>query len=153
MKKETFRTVATLSLFLLLAVASVHAQSSQRVVADIPFDFVASDRTLPAGRYTIKRTTNISGAMEINGDGTGTLCLMRATESSQPRNRTELVFHRYGEKYFLAEVWKSGENSGVRLQTSRAERSLKSEMAKNASSDQTAKNTVETVVVALIASK
>jgi hypothetical protein len=55
MKHKTLTTVAILGLFLTLAVASVHAQSANRIQVTIPFNFAASDAKLKAGKYIVER--------------------------------------------------------------------------------------------------
>ena len=54
MKKQAFRIFTTLSLVGLLAVASVYGQSVGSIRANIPFNFVVKDTTLPAGEYTVE---------------------------------------------------------------------------------------------------
>ena len=50
MQKQTFR-LASLCLLLTLASALVQAQS--RITVQVPFNFVASDRTFSAGQYSV----------------------------------------------------------------------------------------------------
>ena len=42
---------------------------------------------------------------------------------------TRLVFHRYGELYFLSEVWTLGDSSGRQLLKSRQEHALDKQRA------------------------
>jgi len=44
-----------------------------------------------------------------------------------------LVFHRYGTKYFLSEIWDGRSNTGIRLQESNSEKEIR--MASNVSHD------------------
>jgi hypothetical protein len=37
------------------------------------------------------------------------------------RQKTKLVFHRYGDRYFLAQVWTAGSDQGRELPKSRRE--------------------------------
>jgi len=57
MKKEVLKglTIFTLmvALAILTAVVSANAQSRYQVVADIPFEFVVGNETLPAGEYYV----------------------------------------------------------------------------------------------------
>ncbi len=45
--------LTTLSLFVTLAVVSVHAQSDARLNVNIPFEFSARNKVLPVGEYTV----------------------------------------------------------------------------------------------------
>jgi hypothetical protein len=40
------------------------------------------------------------------------LVLARRCESLKTSEKTKLVFHRYGDRYFLAQIWMAGSNSG-----------------------------------------
>lgn len=157
MMKHTQRTLTMLTLLIGLTltagVASAQGQStSRRVVADIPFDFIVGDKTLPAGKYQV-------GAATSNGEGvritsrTGKASAIRlshpATDKSKNKN-ARMVFHRYGQRYFLAEIW-SGDDFGQKLMPSKNERSLRLELGSKTSKSDVAKNTYETVeVVALL---
>jgi hypothetical protein len=47
--------------------------------------------------------------------------------SAVPSETSRLVFRRYGDQYFLAQIWMAGETSGHELPISRRE----AELAKN----------------------
>lgn len=49
----------------------------------------------------------------------------------------ELVFHRYGDNYFLSEVFAGGEQSGREVIPSRQERQLRRETARNGAEPET----------------
>jgi hypothetical protein len=49
------------------------------------------------------------------------LVLGHSCESSKTPERSKLVFHRYGDRYFLAQIWVAGYNSGRELPKSRQE--------------------------------
>ena len=44
-----------------------------------------------------------------------------------PVSKSTLVFHRYGDEYFLSEVWPAGAATGREFPKSRAERELVTE--------------------------
>jgi hypothetical protein len=62
---------------------------------------------------------------------------------AKPPNRSLIVFHRYGDSYFLSEILTAGQKVGSELFPSRAERQLKRE------NNQTASNKIEPETVAL----
>ena len=137
MKKQALRTVTMLSLFLMLAVVSVHAQnhSADRIVVQIPFDFVAGKKTLPAGEYTVKPTlaTRVTLIRNAAGRREFTTISTIAVPAETMPTAAKLVFHKYGDQYFLSQVWTPERNLGGELPESRAER----ELARNASKPQT----------------
>jgi len=122
-------------LALVAGVKSANGQiTSHAVTAEIPFEFVVGNKTLAAGRYMVSSATSDGQAVRIrNSDGkSGAFRLTsQVPEKSQKRN-ARLVFHRYGQQYFLAEVW-SGDSWGNQLATCSHERNLHRELASNAS--------------------
>ena len=103
---------------LLLAVAlcavAVHAQSGPMLKATIPVDFVIGERSLPAGVYTVKSFgSNVEGWYDENGRGLLLINTIPMGKEAEP-NTAKLVFHRYGETYFLREVWSGGASYEVR---------------------------------------
>ena len=130
--KYTLSVLALCLGFALMIAAPVRAQlPGTSIRASIPFDFVIKGKTLPAGSYEIRRITDEPQGLDIysrsNHDN-----VMFETDAVQTRtfHRAELVFHRYGNTYFLYEIWTPGENVGRELPTSRAERRLERESAK-----------------------
>lgn len=120
MKNQVLRSIAILGLFV-LAVATVHAQTPSRVEVNIPFTFSAGKATLKAGAYSVKRVSN--SALAIRSADGGTTALVNApltigSRDSKPGER--LVFNKYGDRYFLSQVWLRAD-SGRQLFTSDAE--------------------------------
>ena len=131
MKRQIVSMVGVLGL--LLVAACANAQNI-KVKANVPFDFVVDKATLPAGDYTLDQLSASSRALAIRNReaGVGMIALPNAAESMNPSNDTRLVFHRYGEKYFLSQIWVQGEVEGCQLQMSKHE----TEIARNVQRDQ-----------------
>jgi hypothetical protein len=141
-------TMLTLVVGLMLAasVVSANAQStSDHVTADIPFDFIIANKTLPAGRYTVRAATSDGQGMSIrSSDGKSAAIIFSSSvaEKSKERN-ARMVFYRYGQQYFLAQVW-SGNDYGRQLRQCKKERNLQRELASNGlKSDNARYQTVE----------
>jgi hypothetical protein len=95
-----------LSLPLLLS-AAAHAQTTQLKVT-VPFEFIAGDTVLPAGDYDVQSTGPWGGkALSIHNvtSNAGTFFLSNSCQLAKTSDSNKLVFYRYGQKYFLAEVW------------------------------------------------
>ena|SRR5688572_19915976 len=136
MKKETLKgitmVVLTITLALATAVVSASAQSSNRVAATIPFDFTVGSKTMAAGDYILGSLTGDSEGLVVRSKDSGK-SVVRLTNSIQPNareNRARLVFHRYGQRYFLAEVWGAGDSNGRRVTESSEERAIRREFGK-----------------------
>jgi Tfp pilus assembly protein PilE len=153
MKKELLKGFTMLTLMVVLAlataVASANAQSPHRVVADIPFDFSVGYKIMPAGGYTV-RTVSTTGNSLMIQTADGRMAAVRLSDETERAKNippARLVFHRYGERYFLAEVWNGFDKTGRQLLKSQEESSLGSELARISAKTETAKNTYETVEV------
>jgi hypothetical protein len=135
MKKHLF---ALISLGLLLASASAYAQT-MRLKAEIPFNFVVTGSTLPGGEYTIQSDPVIERALTISSAGQKSSVFLANPSLSlngmPASEQTKLVFRRYGDRYFLSEIWMQGCKVGYQLAKSRREL----EMAQN--------HTVDRVVI------
>ena len=98
------------------------------VAADIPFPFIVEGQTLPAGHYIVSRvgdsTLRIQGSMHL-----GMFVSANSSQRSASDNSCKLVFHRYGDSYFLSQVWGAGNAHGRELLRSRAERELAAKAA------------------------
>ena len=143
--KKLFSVIATGSLLTLMAVVA-HAQLPGTAIrATIPFEFTVRGRTLPAGNYEITRINDEALDLKIqNVDHRRDETLFETLplyERNSP-HRNVLVFHRYGDSYFLSEVVTAGEQTARELRTSRTEREARRDMAKN-------QEQMETVTVAL----
>jgi len=89
---------------LTLAVAFSPAQT---VRAQIPFNFVAGSSRLAAGEYTVQIGGRTDRALAMCGPQQRECVSLIATvvASRIPNDRGKIVFHRYGNRYFLSEIW------------------------------------------------
>ena len=123
--KKKFTVLSISALILALAVPLL-AQTI-RLTANVPFEFVVNNRTLPAGEYSITRDSSPLIVMIRNAnERTGVLSMvlpenLSSRSQSSPAN---LVFNRYGDKYFLSQINDGYVDVGYRLPQSRTEREL-----------------------------
>lgn len=117
MKSTIQKTLAIAGLVLILAGAGAKAQSGSKMRVSIPFDFTAGGAKLKAGVYSVRRLSDKSLSIR-KIDGTRT-ALLNAPLSLGARDSAEgrrLIFNKYGEQYFLSQVWLE-EDSGRQLFT------------------------------------
>ena len=150
MKKNILKSFTMLTLLvsvaLAAAVVSANAQSIP-VKANIPFEFVIGDKTLPAGAYTVTTANGALDALRIqSADGKNSAVRLSNPTEQKSRSRARMVFHRYGHNYFLAEVW-NGDTAGRELVKSKQERAIERELASIPSKSDLAQSTYETIVV------
>jgi hypothetical protein len=106
MKTKLF-AVAVALLLTALATGTCYAQQAELSVK-IPFAFQAGNHTMPAGEYLVKSVTEGSGTVQRLRLVDGSAVMNVLTLSVEARNGNaspRLVFHRYGETYFLAQIW------------------------------------------------
>jgi hypothetical protein len=111
-------------LFTLIVLAMATATQAQNIVkATIPFDFVVGNQTYAAGEYTMKSLEGNRALLRIDNtqEGNATMVLSNACEQLVPSEKTELVFHRVGDNYFLSQIWIAGNSSGREFPVSRKE--------------------------------
>ena len=151
MKKEMLKGFTMLLLIVVMAIASAavsNAQSSRKIVATIPFEFSIDYKTMPAGEYVVQTLASAGDALLIQKVDGSTSVLRQANlvESLGKESPARLVFHRYGQHYFLAEVW-NGTETGRRLLKSKAEQAIESELASISSKSEMAQSSYAAVEV------
>jgi hypothetical protein len=127
-----------LSLFVALVLAlTIYATKARaQIVGDlevnIPFQFHAGNAKLPAGQYRIHMLDNSDlTVMEISsadGSASALFEVQDAEANSTPR-KSELIFNKYGNRYFLAKLFDEGNPSGSQVLKSRYEKRISQEAA------------------------
>ena len=109
---------------------TIYASSAQaQIVGDlevnIPFQFHAGNAKLPAGKYRV-HVLDDSGltVMEISSvDGSSAaLFQVDSAEANSTPAKSELIFNKYGDRYFLAKLFDEGDPNGSRVVESRYEK-------------------------------
>ena len=123
MKNYAVIAVVACIAFVSLAAVPGHGQASTK--ADVPFDFCVGRGVLPAGEYSIGRIGWSSQSLYLSS-GVRWVEIMTpmTTESKTDLETSKLVFHRYGNEYFLAEIWTSNDNAVRKLAGHPRERQL-----------------------------
>lgn len=124
--------VLTMSLALLMSAAA--SAQTVHLKANVPFNFIAGHTRFPAGQYELLSTGNGDSVLVIRSldSKPQALVLSNSCESRCPSAGTKLVFHRYGQRYFLSQVWMKGDNIGHQVPAS----SWEVEVAKDFSMDE-----------------
>ena len=135
MKEKIFRAALICSLLTVVAAATAYAQLPGTAVrATIPFDFSVRGKTLPAGDYEIRRITDEPGGLiisNLNDRHERMVFETAAVQANKIQNRGEIIFERYGDSYFMSEIFAGGLQNGRELYPSREERRLRNESASN----------------------
>src|SRR3979490_10514 len=122
MKKQSFLMAGLLVLTSMAATQVALAQDTMGV--DIPLAFVAGNATLPAGEYRVQKLDGNSAVLLIHcwDAKASALVITHAAEAKETQTESKLVFNRYGNRYFLSQVWNAGSIRGRQLPISPREK-------------------------------
>jgi hypothetical protein len=120
------RSFATLGVLALLATASAFGQSRLRY--DIPFEFHFLNTVMPAGQYDVNAAFNgLQNVLSVECSACrahGYTVTYGIGGGGNPSYEGRLVFHKYGDTYYLSEVWTPGNAQGGALAKSKTEREI-----------------------------
>jgi hypothetical protein len=102
------------------------AQAQETVVVNIPFDFAAGKTTLPAGEYSLKVSDSTHSLILISRKDSSASAFINtnAVATANVQTESKLVFNRYGDRYFLSQVWSEGNSQGRQLVKTAREKEL-----------------------------
>jgi hypothetical protein len=106
------------------------AQTTPVAKADIPFDFVAGQRVMPAGTYEITHSDNLLELRATDQKAAEFLSVHAAYTLHTPSG-SSLVFDRRGDKYFLRQIWTAGNHDGYECPKTRIEKDVEKIVAQN----------------------
>ena len=120
MKKSVLSVIA-ISTLLASSLVVLAGNVQGKIKADIPFDFTVGKARLSAGQYTIQRGTS-QGTIKLSCEKSSVMALTSGGSTSSAPSHAKLVFHKYGDQYFLAQVWDEGSTTADNLMATKAER-------------------------------
>lgn len=122
----TLFRIGFLATLLALTAVAIGQTSPGDVVVDVPFAFSVAGANLPAGHYIIAQQIDM---IKIFNHHSQAVYVPTHSTLRTKADGSKLVFHHYGDTYFLSEVWVTGNTSGKQLFPSRSERELKARQA------------------------
>jgi hypothetical protein len=135
--QRTLIAFAAAAICTLVPSATMQAQGLAEVY-QIPFSFNARGLELASGRYTMaKGSTHYK---TLSSSKAGVYIMTNPSLSGHP-GAARLVFHKYGDKYFLAQVW-NADGTGTAVPVSKEERQI------TRSQEQAKANTAEVTLIA-----
>ena len=122
MKRTVFGALTALVLALVTNIA--FAQSHTMAKADVPFAFTVEPKSMPAGQYSIIEIS--AGVLQVRNDSNNaSLAVIAQHEESLNPQNPRMLFHKYGDRYFLAEVWGGSGNSGMEFPAGKLEQEMR----------------------------
>jgi hypothetical protein len=107
------------------------AVAQTMMVVNIPFNFIAAGKSLPAGHYKIERIQHDTSRswLSISDDHVSRFMLTNPVESPKKAHHPSLVFLQAGGEYSLIQVWSEG-HFGRDVLKSKVKQTLVAEGAK-----------------------
>jgi hypothetical protein len=122
MKRNLCLILSFFALALVLAAPAVQAQS--RVAANVPFAFVLNDHSLNAGHYEVVSRSEQLALLRNTQSGEGHFLIKSQYVESRYGKGAMLVFNRYGNVYFLSQIWDGQSDTGIQLAQTMREKEL-----------------------------
>ena len=133
MRTRTLRTMMMMTTLMVLSALTASAQKGSSFVVNVPFTFTVSGKTLPAGEYVVARSTQASNeVIRISSKERGAYVQTKSVQVRDIKEESQLIFKRYGDQYFLFQIWTSGRSSGRELFKSAQEQKSERELAQRA---------------------
>jgi hypothetical protein len=108
---------------LVLALA-VNTFAQSKSTADVPFAFAVDQTWMSAGHYTITQVSD--RVLQVRNDETNaTVSIIAQHEELVKPKNAQMVFHKYGDRYVLAEVWNAKGGQGLELPASKMEQEMR----------------------------
>jgi hypothetical protein len=124
------RHITAIALFIAAAFITAGKAIAQdyAVRATIPFNFSVNGSQLPAGNYTLGSDVTSPHILKISDWTQHVHAMVLAMPSAdEKRNANQLVFHKYGDQYFLCEIRSKESSINVQLATSKQEKRARAE--------------------------
>ena len=120
-KRSTRLLAALLSAGSLVAVS--HAQTTGPLLrVAVPFDFENGSHRFAAGVYFVRLESD--HRLVLEGTNARFVTATVPDESLKAATKSSVVFRRYGDRYFLREVWVAGRNTHVHCPATKTEKQV-----------------------------
>lgn len=119
MKRTMMKVTAALALTVTFGIATANAQTNSGLRADVPFDFMVGKTAIPAGNCGVVLSSQVA-RVACADEQAGIVGIQAKSEAT---GQAKLVFHKYGDQYFLAEVWT--DSKGLILAESPGEKEMR----------------------------
>ena len=126
MKCSVFGALIILAFAFVVSTPMTQAQARTR--ASVPFDFSLGQQSMPAGFYEISSVNEkVLAVRNLETMEARLLIASMHVEASQAAGtpHAKLVFRKYDDQYFLAEIWDGQNPIGIAFPESKREKEMK----------------------------
>ena len=97
--------ISALVLLAVPLIAAAQMRPDQKIVTQVPFKFMAGAAEIPAGECAVQLLDEKTGVLTVgNREGKRSIYVLTVANLGRKSPNTAMVFHRYGDRYFLAEL-------------------------------------------------
>ena len=128
--KRQFLLLIAIAVFATAFTTNASGQTGKTVRANVKFDFQIGDRIYPAGEYRIESisTDNILQIRSV-GDANRTQFMSVSHSNASEGQTPKLVFQKYGERYFLTQIFFDSGEWAYSIRPSRRQRENEKNLA------------------------
>ncbi len=124
--------IVTLTLVALSLLTASFSFAQDEVKANVPFAFHVGKTSLPAGTYIVSQAADHAIRIQCE-DAKAAALTNYSSEEKLKAQPAKMVFHKYGNSYFLAEIWDGSGNSGMQLPEAKQEKEMRASNQDNPS--------------------
>lgn len=131
MNQHIVRSLRAGCLALAVSFPAAFGQAGELVTADVPFAFQVNNNAFPAGKYRVTSGSGQAALLVQSIDfKQAVFSFSNAVQGTKTWEAPRLVFRRYGDRYFLSQVWLPGSDRGRELPIRASERAVARNWAK-----------------------
>ncbi len=125
-----------LAIMLVSGLGLMASSPSTQATASIPFDFYVKDKKVTSGDYRVARSDTSQNVIWLNGeaDHDNVITFVNIETQINSNEKPRLVFNKYGDRYFLVEIWNPLMHELWTISPSRAEKEAHKPAAGNQTS-------------------
>ncbi len=123
MKSQSFKLFVATLVIGLFTVGSAFAQGN--LSFNIPFDFQVGKHKLESGKYEMQRLDNSKFILKNVETNSSTIVITSGSAGTDSTKIENLIFNRYGETYFLRQVFAVRGTAGRETGESKAESKIR----------------------------
>jgi hypothetical protein len=127
MKTYARTSIALAGLAFIVTATVANAQTSTATITKVPFAFNVGASQMPGDTYRLSKIGGHTDVFMISSLRHSVI-LLGQPDGRKTDESPRLVFHKYGDEYFLREFW-SGGSTGFSLPESRQERQAEERIA------------------------
>ena len=122
MKRKIVGVLSVLATTMFVALPAVQAQS--HLIANVPFDFHVGKKAMAAGSYEVLSISEQVDLVNNMDTGVAAFVVKAIHVQGMYDEGAKLVFNKYGNQYFLSQIWDGRSNVGIELPKSKRETEL-----------------------------